>query len=134
MGRLSEPAKRALKSHLWRGNIRELQNTIERASIFVKDSSRPILKPEHMGLLPTSLPISKMKFVPENLLPLSENDVSAQHRQKALDWIDRLYWARALNLVRENRAFYTLLGISKTHYYERKKELFTEEETEGALQ
>lgn len=133
MGRLSEPAKRALKSHQWRGNIRELQNTIERAAVFVKDSSRPVLKPEHLGLLPTTLTLTKMKFVPENLLPQSADEISAHHRQKALDWIDRLYWERALKLIRENRMFYTLLGMSKTHYYERKKELFTENETEGAL-
>ena len=134
MGRLSEPAKKALKAHAWKGNIRELQNTIERAAVFVKDSARPILKPEHLALLPTSGPILKGSFIPEHILPRSEEEISAVSRQNALDWMDRVYWDRALKLVKENRSLFTLLGISKSHFYERKRELFADEESEGVLQ
>ena len=35
--RLSEDAERILEAHAWRGNVRELQHVIERASILVED-------------------------------------------------------------------------------------------------
>jgi transcriptional regulator with PAS, ATPase and Fis domain len=130
VARLSEPAKKALLSHPWRGNIRELQNTIERASVFMKDSNRPILKPEHLGLIPSPLHhLAKTLAIPERLLPQNKQEVSSQQRQRALDWIDRIYWERALKVTGENRTLYSLLGVSKTYYYERKKELFAESET-----
>lgn len=133
VGRLSEPTKKALLAHPWKGNIRELQNTIERATFFVKDSRRPVIKPEHLGLS-TTLHLSKnLSFIPENILPRNKEDLSAEHRQSAIDWIERLYLERALKVTGENRALYSLLGISKTFYYERKKQLFAEREnTEGA--
>lgn len=134
IARLAEPAKRALVQYPWRGNIRELQNVIERACVHVKDSGRPVLKTEHLGLGASLLPRSKSQVVPENLLPHTKGEISAENRQQALDWIDRLYLDRALKLLGDNRLVYTLLGMSKSHYYERKKGLFSEsEKTEGAM-
>lgn len=125
VARLSEPSKKTLLAHPWRGNIRELQNTIERAAVFVKDSSRPVLKPEHLGL--SSTPFFEKTFaVPESLLPQKKEHVTAEHRQRAVDWIEKLYWERALKVTEDNRTFYSQLGISKTYYYERKKELFAD--------
>lgn len=42
---LSKETEKLLKSHKWEGNIRELQNTIERAVILCKDN---VIKPEHL--------------------------------------------------------------------------------------
>lgn len=39
MAKLSEPVKKILVEHSWRGNIRELQNAIECAVVFVKGST-----------------------------------------------------------------------------------------------
>lgn len=120
--KLSEPAKKALIAYPWRGNIRELQNVIERASVLVKDSNRPILKPEHLVLSETQkmgLSIS----LPLGILPKNKNDVSAESRQNAIDWIERLFWEEGHKYADENREFYSRIGISKTYYYERKKDL-----------
>jgi transcriptional regulator with PAS, ATPase and Fis domain len=44
--RLSPNAVRILKAHPWRGNVRELQHVMERASILVED--RDTLEAEHL--------------------------------------------------------------------------------------
>jgi DNA-binding NtrC family response regulator len=46
--RLSEPALQLLKTQPWNGNIRELQNAIERALILSED--QPLIRPEHLLL------------------------------------------------------------------------------------
>ena len=130
---LSEPTKKSLLAHPWKGNIRELQNTIERATFFVKDSRRPVLKPEHLGLSTTPHLSKNASLIPEDILPKNKEDVSAENRQNAIDWIERLYLERALKVIGKNTALYSLLGVSKTFYYERKKQLFADREnTEGA--
>jgi two-component system nitrogen regulation response regulator NtrX len=53
MGKISVSARKMLAAYPWRGNIRELQNAVERAYIEIKDSGRPMLKPEHLGLDPS---------------------------------------------------------------------------------
>ncbi len=49
---LSPPSLQLLKSHLWSGNIRELQNVIERALILCEESA--VIRPEHLLLTDTS--------------------------------------------------------------------------------
>jgi DNA-binding NtrC family response regulator len=44
--RLGEDAVRILESHPWRGNVRELQHVMERASILAED--RPVIEAEHL--------------------------------------------------------------------------------------
>ncbi len=44
--RLSEPAIRVLENHRWRGNVRELQHVMERASILVENADT--VAPEHL--------------------------------------------------------------------------------------
>jgi len=43
---LSEPAVRQLQTHVWRGNVRELEQVMERAAILANDGSR--ILPEHL--------------------------------------------------------------------------------------
>ncbi len=45
---LSYPALQVLKAHPWNGNIRELQNVIERALILCEE--QPVIRPEHLLL------------------------------------------------------------------------------------
>ncbi len=44
--RLGDDAVRILESHPWRGNVRELQHVMERASILAED--RPVIEAEHL--------------------------------------------------------------------------------------
>ncbi len=46
--RLSTESVRALEQHLWRGNVRELQHVMERASILAEDSE--VIEPSHLCL------------------------------------------------------------------------------------
>jgi DNA-binding NtrC family response regulator len=54
---LSDAALQLLKSHRWDGNIRELQNVIERGFILSENQSedRPVIRPEHLLLADTSV-------------------------------------------------------------------------------
>lgn len=127
--KISEPAKKALLTYPWRGNIRELQNVVERASVLAKDSNRPILKLEHLALSEHQA-IGPQASLPLGILPRSKDDISAERRQNAINWIDRLFWEEGHKFSKENQEFYSRIGISKTYYYERKKELFTENTAE----
>jgi two-component system response regulator FlrC len=49
---LSFPALQMLKIHPWPGNIRELQNVIERALIL--SDGEPLIRPEHLLLADSS--------------------------------------------------------------------------------
>ena len=137
MARISDPARKILRTYPWRGNIRELQNAIERAVVFVKDSNRPVLKPEHLGLDPDALAPTEILVVPQNLIPQSRKDVSSLGLQTALEWIERQYLEAGLRLLGDNnRMLYTVLQMSKAHYFNRKRALFgdeAEKETEGAV-
>jgi two-component system response regulator FlrC len=46
------PALQVLKNHLWAGNIRELQNVMERALILAE--GRAMIRPEHLMLSDSS--------------------------------------------------------------------------------
>jgi transcriptional regulator with PAS, ATPase and Fis domain len=50
---LSAPALKMLRAQPWAGNIRELQNVIERALILSED--QPVIRPEHISLGDASL-------------------------------------------------------------------------------
>ncbi len=50
---LSAEALELLKTQPWAGNIRELQNVIERALILSED--QPVIRPEHLGLAEASV-------------------------------------------------------------------------------
>ena len=51
---LSDEGARLLKSHPWAGNVRELQNVIERALILAEDEM--MIRPEHMLIPESSAP------------------------------------------------------------------------------
>jgi transcriptional regulator with PAS, ATPase and Fis domain len=50
---LSAEALEVLRTQPWAGNIRELQNVMERALILCEDE--PVIRPEHLGLAETSV-------------------------------------------------------------------------------
>lgn len=52
---ISNSAMRALLNHPWRGNVRELENVIERAVIFAEDRE---IEPEDLPFTPSSAPVS----------------------------------------------------------------------------
>ncbi|MEK6774180.1 MAG: sigma-54 dependent transcriptional regulator [Bdellovibrionota bacterium] len=121
--KFSESAKKALLSHSWLGNIRELGNAVERASIMARESRRPIITAEHL-MLKTSepRPTKTSLFVPAALLPKSECEISAVGLQGCINWIERNYLERSLELMKnDNHSVYTKIEMSKAHYFRRKK-------------
>lgn len=135
MARFSEPAKELLASYPWPGNIRELVNAVERAAILVRGSKRPVIKPEHLLLDQQTTAPQTDVAIPLGTFPNSRGEVSEANYQAAVAWLEREFIERALNLFRnDNRSVYTLLGMSKAHFFRRKKALglVQEEEFEDA--
>jgi two-component system response regulator HydG len=105
---ISEDAMRRIMSYDWPGNIRELENAIERA---VALGSGPIL---HVGDLPSNLQYSAMEKAPDNddLVPLDALERRAIFRALRETSGDKLAAAR-------------LLGIGKTTLYRKLKQYET---------
>jgi DNA-binding NtrC family response regulator len=106
---ISEDAMRRIMAYDWPGNIRELENVIERA---VALGSGPVL---HVGDLPSCLQYAPMETLPENdeLLPLEALERRAILRALRETAGDRLAAAR-------------LLGIGKTTLYRKLKQYDSE--------
>lgn len=130
---ISRDAKRLLEQHSWPGNIRELQNTIERACILIRGTNKPQLLPEHLML--SELQASgKVTVLPATLLPHIPSDVNPQYYRLSLDWMEKVFFERALALLGgDNAAIIDKLKISKSYYYKRKKELCDSHEGTEAI-
>jgi hypothetical protein len=123
LAKFSEAAKKSLISHKWIGNIRELENTVERAVIMARGSRRHYISSEHLTLNSGySRPNKESIFVPTELLPKTESAITANALQNCIDWIERLFLARSLEILRDdNQAVYTRVEMSKANYFRRKK-------------
>ena len=120
---ISSEAKKLIENHWWKGNIRELSNTIERACILAKGDSTYKIEPKHL-LLSAKKTNSEQVTVPSDLLPTSIADISEQSYVLSLNWIEKNYLKRCLDLLKgDNQKLIKLLGIGKTRYYEKKKDL-----------
>lgn len=119
----SVEAKKLLENHWWRGNIRELSNTIERACILAQGDSSYRIEPKHL-LLSSKISNTEQVTVPADLLPQVAEEISQESYTLTLNWIERNYFKRCLDLLKgDNLKLIQLLGIGKTRYYEKKKDL-----------
>ena len=123
MGKLTEATKKALLENAWSGNIRELENTIERAVILGKDARRPYISVEHLALRNSEpRPTKNAIYIPNELLPKNESEVTAASFQGCIDWMERTYLERSLELLKnDNQAVYTKVEMSKANYFRRKR-------------
>ena len=102
-------AQRRLLAHDWPGNIRELQNALERAMLLAEQD---VIGPEHLapavragGGSAPEVPLA---------LPLSGADVAAGEPLPSLDEVDRRYVLQVLAATRGNRDETSrILGISR---------------------
>jgi two-component system response regulator HydG len=106
---ISEDAMRRIMAYDWPGNIRELENAIERAMAL---GSGPIL---HVGDLPSNLQFTSMEKMPDSdeLVPLEALERRAIFRALRETAGDKLAAAR-------------LLGIGKTTLYRKLKQYETQ--------
>ena len=120
---ISREAKRILENHSWPGNIRELQNTIERACIMIRGTNKTQILPEHLVLSELQA-VSNIAVFPPDLLPLSPHEVTHQNYRLSLDWMEKKFFERASQLFNgDNTAIIKKLDLSKSYYYRRRKEL-----------
>ncbi len=119
----SSEAKKLLENHLWRGNIRELSNTIERACILAHGDSTFRIEKRHL-CLNTRIINNDQVMVPSDLLPQSVEEISEQSYNLSLNWMEKNYLKRSLELAKnDNQKVIQSLGIGKTRYYAKKKDL-----------
>ncbi len=126
----SPEARKALENHLWPGNIRELQNVIERALLNAESVKRFIIEIEDIQISDAELK-ENYPNIPTGLLPSTVAEVTATSLDSSLNWMERVFLKRCLRLVNgDNKKLIDLLGQSRAHYYRRKKELSFDEESE----
>ena len=123
LGKFTEVAKKALVENSWSGNIRELENTLERATILAKGSRRPYISEEHLQLRNSeNRPTKETVYLPNGLLPKTKDDITPTALQNSIEWIERLYLERCLEMMKyDNQAVYSKLGMSKANYFRRKR-------------
>ena len=101
---INDDAMRALMRHGWPGNIRELQNAIERTVILSPDST---IRPEHLGFLNTSGAAAAVAPTEPPLFRLPPEGMN-------LDEFENKLVRDALELARENQSEAArLLGLSR---------------------
>lgn len=123
-GRLSAPAKEMLRAFHWPGNIRELQNVVERAAILARAGSKPVITPEHLMLAPDLGRRNASDCMCGQLLPITAQDIDSRHFQRALAWIEREYLRQALRVIGgDNESLYQKLALSRAGYFRRKQSL-----------
>jgi transcriptional regulator with GAF, ATPase, and Fis domain len=109
---LSRDAREALLTHMWPGNIRELQNAVERALI-VSDGG--LLTAAHFDLVPrgerpASQPVGVPVAPPQ---PATDGSLSALERQMVVE---------ALRKTKGNKSkAATVLGVTRSQFYTRLK-------------
>ncbi len=111
---LSREAREALLRHTWPGNIRELQNAIERALII---SEGGLLTAAHFGISPsTFMPHSSTQPIPAPAAPLPS------FSQDSLPDLERRMVVDALQRAKGNKSRAAdLLGLTRSQLYTRLK-------------
>ncbi len=122
MASLSKPALKVLEEHSWPGNIRELENTIERACLYMRGSTATKIQPEHLQI--ADVKTGQPSGIPSGLIPKDAAEVTKDRYHQCMNWMQKLFFERGLELLRGNNLeLIQRLGVSRSHYYERKREL-----------
>jgi len=73
--RFSDAAIRALVANPWRGNIRELQNLIEKVAVVAEPGT--LIRPQDLGFEPDAAGDAELELVPDVASPAPEPEMSA---------------------------------------------------------
>lgn len=126
----STEARKALENHLWPGNIRELQNIIERALLNADAEKRFTIEIEDIQFSSIVLKENNPNF-PNGLFPSIITEVTPESLESCLNWMERVFLRKCLNLVNgDNKKLISLLDLSHADYYRRKKKLAFDQESE----
>jgi len=113
---ISQEARRALLDYPWPGNIRELQNAIERAMIL---SDRGLIQATQLGLDPAKVAAAKSADATKS--PSAANGDALEPGQRLPDWERRLV-VEALQKASGNKSRAAdLLGVTRSQLYTRMK-------------
>jgi DNA-binding NtrC family response regulator len=122
--KFSKEAIEVLEKYQWPGNIRELNNMVERACIFLPTTTRDRIHLEHLNFAQTQVLDLSEVFIPENLIPKNGDDVAPWSHKKIMDWVERVYFQKCMQIFKgENREIINRLGISRSFYFKKKKDL-----------
>ncbi len=131
---ISEAARKRLQAHRWPGNVRELSNTIERACLYARDveADSQLSGRASVEILPEHLLLSDLGVAPGlnaevaqdlALLPQRAEDVTKERYQACIEWMQRRFFEVALDVLKDNDTVISRLEISRSYFYQKKKEL-----------
>jgi DNA-binding NtrC family response regulator len=119
----SAEAKDLLLKHSWPGNIRELQNAIERACIDAELGKRFTVEAKDLQIIPT-IHNEDLIFLPDGLLPHCVEEINPQSFERAQNWLERIFLAKCLRITDDdNKRLLELLQLPRSSYYRMKKNL-----------
>jgi sigma-54 dependent transcriptional regulator, acetoin dehydrogenase operon transcriptional activator AcoR len=105
---LSMETMKILESYSWPGNIRELENVIERAILIAQD----MIEPEHLpNYLLNALVKSDKSKPAESVIFNDVNSISEMEKELIRNTLDHVYWNKSLAARK--------LGISRSNLYEK---------------
>ena len=120
---IGKDALRVLRSHRWPGNIRELQNTIERAQLSAKMRDSAGITAEDIRFDPAPGDVDSTGDT-QSLLPFDIEDLSPDSFLKSKKEFDRRYLIRALTLCDGNVALASrMLGLGRSTMFVKMNEL-----------
>jgi DNA-binding NtrC family response regulator len=123
MFKFSSEAKKILLNNSWPGNIRDLENIIERAIINAKADNSPVIKVAHLTITKSDVKLIKNSLhALDPFLPQTEKEISSKGLLACMNWAERTYIEQCLELMKnDNQALYSKFNISKAYYFKRKK-------------
>lgn len=105
---ISLETMKILESYSWPGNIRELENVIERAILIAHD----VIEPEHLPNYMLNADLSSDKRKPIQAINLNDvNSFREMDKELILNTLNGVYWNKSLAA--------RLLGISRSNLYEK---------------
>ena len=113
-GEITDAGVAALGSYDWPGNIRELQNVMERASILSTTDTITVQSLNFQAEPKGSIPTTDGKLPSGDYLALTERSISAMEKQLIKKVLDEVLWRRSKAA--------RILGINRTTLYNKIKE------------
>ena len=122
--KVTDRAVAALKNYDWPGNIRELRNSIERASLAAKRRGSTEINAEDVAVLHIDEDVAQRSRKLEASLPRKLAELSPKHYAEFLESLEREYLKSALEIIDGNvTELASRLGLARSTAFKKLKDL-----------